>query len=74
MAFPINFAVGAAIGAVTTYVYKDESAKQKVISASQSAKKGISSGATRVKGLFKKSPKAETEAVAEEKATAEAKS
>lgn len=38
MAFPINFVAGAAIGAVTTYVLKDDSAKDWVTGTSKKLK------------------------------------
>ncbi|MGB5598222.1 hypothetical protein J9253_15895 [Thiothrix litoralis] len=41
--FPLNFVVGAAVGAVTTYVYKDDNAKQWLNETSEKLKNGVSS-------------------------------
>lgn len=41
--FPINFVVGAAVGAAATYVYKDEPAKQWLSETGNKLKEGASS-------------------------------
>lgn len=41
--FPVTFVVGAAVGAATTYVYKDEPAQQKLIVTGKKLKEGVSS-------------------------------
>lgn len=47
MFIPMNFAVGVIMGAVATYIYKDDSAK-----------KALNDTSSKVKGLFKKKPEA----------------
>ncbi len=42
MIFPLNFVVGAAVGAATTYVYKDEAARQWVNEKSSKLKGSLS--------------------------------
>ncbi|EIJ36786.1 YtxH domain-containing protein [Thiothrix nivea] len=41
--FPLNFVVGAAVGAATTYVYKDEPAKQWLSETGNKLKEGANS-------------------------------
>jgi len=41
--FPANFVIGAAVGAATTYVFKDEPAKKKLIETGKKLKEGTSS-------------------------------
>ena len=53
MIIPLNFVIGAATGAVTTYVLKDDSARQW---AKDTGNK-IKSSASSVAGVFKKKPK-----------------
>jgi uncharacterized membrane protein len=55
MIIPMNFVIGAAAGAVTTYVLKDDSAKQ----WAKDAGSKIKSGASSLTGIFKKKPKEE---------------
>jgi hypothetical protein len=50
MIIPMNFVIGAAAGAVTTYVLKDDTAKKWVKDAGSK----IKSGAGSVTGVFKK--------------------
>lgn len=57
MAFPIPFVAGAVIGAVSTYVYKDEAAKQWFSDTSSKLKNST-------KSLFKKKTEA-TDSVAQ---------
>lgn len=58
MIFPINFITGFAVGAITTYVYKDEKAKTWLGNSSAKLKNGASS----VTSVFKKKPAPETAA------------
>jgi len=53
MIIPLNFVIGAAAGAVTTYVVKDDSAKQWIKNAGSK----IKSGASSVTGMFRKKSK-----------------
>lgn len=62
MVFPINFAMGVVVGAAVTYLYKSDTAKEKLAATGEKIKQGVKSGTGRVAGLFKKSPKAEAEA------------
>lgn len=62
MVFPVNFAVGVVVGAAATYLYKSDTAKGKLAAAGKKIKEGVKSGTGSVTGLFKKSPKTETEA------------
>ncbi|NKB77165.1 MAG: hypothetical protein GKR96_09000 [Gammaproteobacteria bacterium] len=55
---PLNLLLGVAIGAAGIYIYKDESARQKLAATGGKVKEGVSSGAGYVKGLFKKDPEA----------------
>lgn len=43
MVFPLNFVVGAAVGAIATYVYKDEEAKNWVVDYTTKAREKVSS-------------------------------
>lgn len=56
MIFPINFITGFAVGAITTYVYKDEKAKSWLGNSSTKLKNGAGS----VASVFKKKPAPET--------------
>ncbi len=61
MIIPINFVIGAAVGAVTTYVLKDESAKQWVKDTGNKLKDGTGS----FMASFKKQPEEGSESIAE---------
>jgi len=50
MVIPMNFVIGAAVGAITTYVLKDDTAKQWVKDTGSKVKSGASS----LTGVFKK--------------------
>lgn len=54
---PITFVAGAAAGAVTTYILKDDTAKQWSKDTGSKIKNSIKSGASSVVGIFKKKPK-----------------
>ena len=66
MVFPVYFALGAAVGSVSTYLYKDKAARQKLVATGNKVKQGVKSGTSRVTGVFKKTPKAEAEVVTTE--------
>lgn len=57
MFIPVNFAIGALVGAAATYVYKDASAKETLSSLGNKAKGGLDS----TLGMFKKSPETNIE-------------
>lgn len=59
--FPMNFVVGAAVGAAATYVFKDESAKQWLSETGTKLKEGTSS----FMASFKKNSEEQTENAAE---------
>ena len=59
--FPANFVIGAAVGAATTYVFKDEPAKQKLIASGRKLKEGASS----FMASFRKKPEIEADDVVE---------
>ncbi|CAA6807703.1 MAG: Unknown protein [uncultured Thiotrichaceae bacterium] len=58
---PMNFVVGAAVGAATTYVFKDDSAKQWLSETGGKLKEGSSSFIA----SFKKKPEEQAEDVVE---------
>lgn len=58
---PLNLVASAAVGAVSMYVYKDDSAKQRVVAAG----KKLKDGATSLVTSFKKKPKPVDAAVVE---------
>ncbi|NKB77854.1 MAG: hypothetical protein GKR96_12685 [Gammaproteobacteria bacterium] len=68
---PVHLALGAAIGAVGTYVYKDDSAREKLTATGGKVKEGVSSGIGYVTGLFKKAPEVEAEVEAQAEIQAE---
>lgn len=61
-----SFVIGSAIGALSTYIYKDDEAKEKVSGTALKIKSGIS-------GLFKKKEEATEELVETTEATEIAK-
>ena len=54
--FPANFVIGAAVGAATTYIFKDEPAKQKLIETGKNLKEGTRSFIA----SFRKKPETES--------------
>ncbi|MBO0615235.1 hypothetical protein [Thiothrix fructosivorans] len=65
--FPVAFVVGAAVGATSTYVYKDEPAKQWV----QDTSKKLKEAAVSFMDSMKKKPEEPAEASVEAAATAQ---
>lgn len=57
MFIPVNFAIGALVGAAASYVYKDASAKETLSNLGNKAKGGLDS----TLGLFKKAPETDVE-------------
>lgn len=57
--FPVNFVIGAAVGAAATYICKDESTKQRLAETTDKLKESLSS----VTSVFQKKSDADTQDV-----------
>lgn len=65
MIFPLNFVVGAAVGAATTYVYKDEAARQWVNEKGSKLKGSLSFSKKKAIDEASPAPATQTDAVIE---------